>query len=375
MPLSNKRKPKFPNKFVHWGLEDGSEEERELAYKSKNEIEAEEHLLKALEICPYNGAAYDDLSMLYFRIKKNDSEAPKRIEFMEDAEAKVYAAISALPELMADQGKFYSNVKTKTYIVLLFALINELLVLGRFAEAVAYCKKSLECEEDDPLMVRYIYTKLLLTLQNYNEYLAYRQKWPSELPLDYADDALYYAITGQQDAFYDITTHLSENPFLYSYVLYGNPLVYEYVYKFSNSHEFEWEEECLHFVDMTRQCGILPDFAPTQIARSIALLEKTKEIGEMEKIVFMASLSFHITALEPFTFLELYDYINQDAESPAEMTTKEEIREAITNLKKLSILTNQGRGRYRLTMDSGDYVYGLMMLARDAEQEEDIPQS
>ena len=372
MPLSEKKKPKFPRPFLGTGLEDESEQECRLARKAPNEIEAEKHLLKAIELRPLNGAAYYDLAFLRFRLKKHgqDTVLDQRIEYMEEAEAKMYSLIINDKDLSSKMGDLYDCPNTRSYVLFLYDFIQELIVGARYEQALAYCKKYIDVDATDAMYVRFMMTKLMLTLDKLDEFESFYEQNPTEENLALADKALYYSITNQVKEFYDVAEKLRENPFLYSYVLYGNPLVEDFV-KHTATYEYglDWEEECDHFIHDVRMTGLQDELTRIQAFRSLSLIKSMKDIPDSFWTMFFFMLPLHITGLEPFTLLEVVKYFKESEIEDLEEIDKEEVRSTINAMKKEGLIQNEGNGRYKFSLEAGDFFLGLFLWSAERKGE------
>ena len=367
MPLSEKKKPKFSRPFLGTGVEDQSEEECRLARKAPNEVEAEKHLFKAIELRPLNGSAYYDLAFLRFKVKKNkDDLLDQRIEYMEESEAKMYSLIINDQELSSKIGDLYDCLQTRSYVLFLYDFIQELLIGARYDEALAYCKKYIDIDATDMMYVRYTMTKLMITLDRLDEFEAFYEQNPAEENLAYADKALYYSITGQVEKYYEIADKLHNNPFLHSYVSYGNPLVEDFV-KHTATYEYgmDLEEECDHFIHDIRITGLHDELTRVQALRSLSLIDSMNDLPDNVWTVFFFMLPLHITGLEPFTLLEIVKFFKESDIDELKAIDKEDVRSAIAIMKKEGILHNEGSGRYKFSLEAGDFFLGLFLWSAE----------
>ena len=368
MALSDKKKPKFNRPFIGTDIEDESEAECRLARKAPNELEAEKHLLKAIELRPLNGAAYYDLAFLRYRLKKHGEDLllDERIAFMEEAEAEMYSVIINDKELASKMGDLHECVQTRAYILFLYDFIQELLIGGFYDQALAYCKKYIDCDATDTLYVRLTMTKLMITLDKLDEFEEFYEQFPPVENLDYADLALYYSIVGEVEKFYDVMEKLKNNPFLYSYIQYGNPLVEEYA-KNNATYQYgmDWEEECDHFIHDVKITGLISEFEHIQALRSLGLIKTMNDIPEYVWLVFFYIIPLNIAGVEPFTLLELVKVFQESEVDELEEIGKEKVRSAIEILKKEKVLRNEGNGRYRFTMEAGDFFLGLFLWSAE----------
>ena len=159
---------------------------------------------------------------------------------------------------------------------------------------------------------------------------------------------------------------LKDNPFLYSSIQYGNPLVEEYA-KNNATYQYgmDWEEECDHFIHDVKITGLISEFEHIQALRSLGLIKTMNDIPEYVWLVFFYIIPLNIAGVEPFTLLELVKVFQESEVDELEEIGKEKVRSAIEILKKEKVLRNEGNGRYRFTMEAGDFFLGLFLWSAE----------